>query len=451
MKVLIVEDEHQQAELIKTIIDKFTQHHAQMCHWAEDALALINKYSFDIVISDWKLPGMDGLALLERVKQAQPELSFILVTAYGSISHAISSIRAGADDYIAKPFEKDQLLFTLNKIVRSRQLSEENQQLKQQTLVREKLGEIVGSSPKMQQLYHQIDKVSNANIHVLIHGESGTGKELVARALHQRSERASNLFLPVNCSAIPESLAEAELFGAEKGAYTGAHQKQIGKIEAAHRGTLFLDEIAELPLSLQPKLLRFLQEGKIMRVGGNQEIQVDVRVIAATHKNLATKVKRGNFREDLYYRLNVVPLSLPALRERIDDLPELTRFFIQKFADKHQCEPIKLSKSVLNKMFNYPWPGNIRELSNLIERLTVLKQGEAIELTDIPDKLSSSSNQHHFRIPDQGMDWEEHERNVLQQALSRCGNNRTQAAQLLGLNYKAFLYRLEKYRIKIPK
>ncbi|NVK87737.1 MAG: sigma-54-dependent Fis family transcriptional regulator [Gammaproteobacteria bacterium] len=448
MKILVVEDEFEQRQLIAEILQKHSAYEVAICSSAEKAIAQLQQIHFDLVLSDWKLPKMDGLTLLQTIKRDFPQVFFVLMTAYGSISHAVSSMRAGADDYIAKPFEKEQLLFTLSKIENTLALQQQNQQLKAKVSSQEQLRNIIGQSSAMQKLFAQIERLANADVTVLIHGESGTGKELVAQTLFQESSRRENNYLAVNCSAIPESLAEAELFGSEKGAYTGADQLTIGKIEAANNGVLFLDEIAELPLSIQAKLLRFLQEGKIMRVGAHQEIDVDVRVIAATHKSLTDMVQQGLFREDLYYRLNVISLSVPPLRQRLDDLPALVEFFIKKFADKHRQAAIRLDKSAYEALYHYPWPGNIRELSNLIERLTVMHSGETLAADALMLTPQTTGFEGIKNLPEEGISWEDYERSILQQALMQAENNRTKAAKLLGLNYKAFLYRLEKYAIK---
>ncbi len=451
MKILIVEDELDQRELIKTLITQNGNDLCELAESAEAALSYLKQGQYDLVLSDWQLGGMDGLELLKQVQQNYPDTGFVLMTAYGSISHAVTSIRAGADDYLAKPFEKEQLLFTIEKLRKSRRLSEENKQLKQASIAKEQLGNIIGASSQMQKLYNQIEKVSNTDITIIIQGESGTGKELVAEALHKHSNRNHKPFIAVNCSAIPDTIAESELFGAEKGAYTGANQRREGKIEAANHGTLFLDEVADLTPAIQAKLLRFLQEGKIMRVGANKEIAVDVRVVAASHKALETEVTSGRFREDLYHRLNIIPLCLPALRDRLDDLPSLLDFFIDKYARKHQTTPIEFKKSALESLYQYHWPGNVRELGNLIERLTILFEGKPITPEDLPFLRTQKKLTPSFELPPEGLDWEEHEKSILRQALQRAHDNRTKAAKLLGLNYKAFLYRLEKHHITVPK
>jgi len=445
--LLLVEDEQDQRNIIQSILQD-AGHIVDAVANAEDALIQINNDNYDIVISDWQLPGMKGDMLLKEITQHYPDSSFILITAHSDASHAINIIRAGADDYLPKPFDKQSLLFAVNKLIYTRNIEKENLQLKQQSKHRSKLIDMIGHSNAMNKLYSRIEKAAPTNATLLITGESGTGKELAARAIHQLSNRKGEIFLPVNCAAIPESLAEAELFGAEKGAYTGANKTRIGKFEAANNGTIFLDEIGELPLILQSKLLRFLQEGTISRVGSNDEIKLNVRVLAATNRNLVEEVDKGHFREDLYYRLNVIPVIIPPLRQRQDDLPLLISHFIQYFCDTHLVNVKKLSTTALKTLLAYPWPGNVRQLRNSIERLVLLSFDDVISSEDVKELDLNTNNQAaNFLLPEQGLDWQKHEKECLLQALSHCNNNRTQAAKLLGLSYKAFLYRLEKFDI----
>jgi len=414
----------------------------------EAACEKLQNSQFDIVISDWKLPGMPGDEVLSFLKSHSPQCGFILITAHSDASHAINMIRAGADDYLPKPFDKTSLLFTVNKLLYLRNIENENKELKNQSKHRNRLLDMIGNSNAMNRLYQRIEKAAPTTATILITGESGTGKELAARAIHQLSDRKEQQFMPVNCAAIPESLAEAELFGAEKGSYTGSNKTRIGKLEAANTGTIFLDEIGELPLILQSKLLRFLQEGKISRVGSNKEITLDVRVVTATNRDLRQEVKDGNFREDLYYRLNVIPVTIPPLRNRQDDLLPLINHFIHYFSVQHGMQEKKLSAAALKKLLSYAWPGNVRQLRNTIERLVLLSLHDIISLEDVDDLDLHQENDHsRFVLPPQGINWEEHEKDCLLQALSHCNNNRTQAAKLLNLGYKAFLYRLEKHQI----
>jgi DNA-binding NtrC family response regulator len=445
--ILLVEDESDQRQLIKTIL---LNNHYQVTDVATAELAIteIHKTTFDLVISDWKLPGLSGEDVLQQLKQSSPSTGFILITAHSDASHAISIIRAGADDYLPKPFDRNSLLFSVEKLLYARKIQQENNQLKQDSKHRGKLLDMIGNSSAMNRLFLRIEKAAPTTATILITGESGTGKELAAQAIHQLSSRKEAIFLPVNCAAIPESLAEAELFGAEKGAYTGANKLRLGKIEAADGGTLFLDEIGELPLILQSKLLRFLQEGKISRVGANNEISVDVRVVAATNRDLLEEVEKGTFREDLYYRLNVIPVSIPALRHRQDDLLPLIHHFIEHFCLMHGFKLKKLTSAALKLLLNYSWPGNVRQLRNSIERLVLLSADDEINQTDVEElELNYNNKEQQFMLPLHGFNWEQHEKDCLTQALTHCDHNKTQAAKLLGLSYKAFLYRLEKHQL----
>jgi DNA-binding NtrC family response regulator len=443
--ILLVEDDHQQRALIQSILQA-ENYQVKACENVEEAILEIKKNTYDCVFSDWKLGDLSGLDLLKYVRRNQPELGFAIATAYGTIAHAVEAVEAGADDYLAKPFQRQELLLCIDKICKAKQLRSQNQQLTQALSEQQQLVDLVGNAPCMQAVYERIKRVSNTDAMVLITGESGTGKELAARALHQLSLRKNNSFIPVNCGAIPESLAEAELFGALKGAFTGAIQDKPGKLQSADKGTLFLDEIGELPLSMQAKLLRFLQEGTVTPLGAQHEIQLNVRVIAATHRNLAQMVQDGEFREDLFYRLNIVPLVMPPLRARQEDIPRLVDFFIYKSCQRYNIPKPELSKATLKGLMDFEWPGNVRELANKIERFVLLDDEQ--ELLNIADVATTQpANQTEFVLPAQGLDWEAFEQNCLRQALTRHQGNRTKAAQLLGMTYKAFLYRLDKHGI----
>jgi DNA-binding NtrC family response regulator len=443
IKILVVEDDAQQRKLICGILQS-ASYQVQVASNVEEAILALKNNTFDCVFSDWKLGSLSGLDLLNYVRRNQPELGFAIATAYGTIAHAVKAINAGADDYLAKPFQRQELLLCIDKIRKAKQLRSQNTQLTQALSEQQQLVDLVGNAPCMQRVYERIKRVSNTDAMVLITGESGTGKELAARALHQLSSRQQQAFVAVNCGAIPESLAEAELFGALKGAFTGAHQDKIGKLQSADQGTLFLDEIGELPLALQAKLLRFLQEGTITPLGAHQEIQLDVRVIAATHRDLAQMVADGTFREDLFYRLNIVPLLMPPLRERQEDIPRLITFFLAKSCQRYQVVQPDIQKPTLKQLIDYPWPGNVRELSNRIERFVLLADEQEL-LADTKPTLSVAESNHHFRLPESGLDWEVFEKQCLGQALERHQGNRTKAAQFLNMSYKAFLYRLDKH------
>lgn len=445
--ILLVEDEADQRAIIQSILQS-ENYRVTAVGSAEEGIEVINQQTIDLVISDWQLPGMNGEMLLKEITTIAPHCGFILITAHSDASHAINVIRSGADDYLPKPFDKQSLLFTVSKLIYTKSLEKENEQLKQQSKHRSQLVDMIGRSTAMNRLFTRIEKAAPTNATLLISGESGTGKELAARAIHQLSNRSDNIFLPVNCAAIPESLAEAELFGAEKGSFTGANKTRLGKFEAANKGTIFLDEIGELPVILQSKLLRFLQEGTITRVGSNSEIELNVRVVAATNRNLLEEVESGNFREDLYYRLNVIPVIIPPLRQRQEDVSLLISHFLKYFCSQHHVDNKQLSNSALKMLLAYPWPGNVRQLRNSLERLVLLSFGEIITAEDVEElELTQKNTGQKFLLPEQGLHWEEHEKECLIQALSHCNNNRTQAAKLLGLGYKAFLYRLDKYKL----
>ncbi|MEM9103544.1 MAG: sigma-54 dependent transcriptional regulator [Pseudomonadota bacterium] len=444
MKIIFVEDDLQQRKLIEELLlaENFDVKSASTL---SEAKLLCKKQNFDVVFSDWQLGDGTGTEFLIYIRQTFPDAGFVMATAYGTITHAIEAIRLGADDYLTKPFQKQELLLALTKAYNAHRLKKQNRLLSTQLSHQTQLVNLIGHAPCMQKVFSRIERVAATHATVLISGESGTGKELAARALHELSPRKPQNFIALNCGAIPESLAEVELFGAEKGAYTGANQTKIGKLEAASEGTLFLDEIGELPLSLQPKLLRFLQEGVINRIGSHQELTLDVRVIAATHKNLPEAVQQQKFRQDLYYRLNVVPISMPALRERKEDLPQLIEHLVNKFSLQYHIENFQFSRMVLKKMLDYSWPGNVRELSNLIERSLLMNdENELLEQLRAQPQFVQDT----FTLPSEGIDWENFESHALKQALNVNQGNKTKAAQWLNLSYKAFLYRLEKHQIK---
>jgi two-component system NtrC family response regulator len=449
LQLLVVEDDHSQRELICQLLstEGYLLHQADSVESA--ILTLKAQPAIALVLCDWKLGTGTGLQVLQYVRQQLPAVAFVVATAYGSVSHAVEAIHAGADDYLPKPFKRQELLLAISKGLRARHLRQQNLQLTAQLGEQQQLVELIGHAPCMQQLFQRISRVAGSDVTVLISGESGTGKELAARALHQLSPRRDRPFIAINCGAIPETLAEAELFGAEKGAYTGATQSKAGKFEAAQGGTVFLDEIAELPLPLQAKLLRLLQEGRVTRLGSHQEIKLDVRIIAASHQDLATGVAEGRFRQDLFYRLNVVPVHMPALRERTEDIPKLIQHFMQLQQQRYRLQLPPLSKTALKALIEYPWPGNVRELSNKIERFVLLQDEQELlaDLQPAASQKTALSSSEGFVLPAAGIHFEALERSCLEQALQLCEGNRTKAARLLQLNYKAFLYRLEKYQL----
>ena len=445
LHVLVVEDDTDQLSLVASLLRGrgYDVVEAASLAAARDAC---DASAFDLVLSDWKLPDGDGLTLLDELRAASEPTAFIMVTAYGTIARAVDAVRAGADDYLAKPFERQALLLAIEKALRARHLEDENRRLAEELGERDRLVDLVGGSASMKRLYRRVEKLASTDATVLLTGESGTGKELAARALHALSRRSAGPFVAINCAAVPEGLIESELFGAEKGAYTGADRSRPGKFEAAAGGTLFLDEIGELPLVMQPKLLRVLQEGQVVRLGGSREITTDIRLIAATNRDLAAEVAEGRFREDLYYRLNVVPLEMPPLRDRREDIPLLVEHFVARASRRHGVRLAPFPKRLMRRLLDHAWPGNVRELGNVVERLVLLAEDGRISEDDLPESLRTPiPGADGFRLPPGGLSWDEHERNLLAQALDHAAGNRAQAARLLDLPYKAFLYRLEKH------
>ena len=461
-RILVVEDDPDQRALMAGILRPRCEAVDEAATLAEARAVLVRADAsapIDLVVSDWKLPDGEGIELLAHAGELaeargaktgdRTRPAFVMVTAYGTIARAVDAVRQGADDYLTKPFERQALLLAIDKALRSRRLEDENRRLAEALGERDRLVDLVGSAPSMQRLFRQVEKLAGTDATVLLTGESGTGKELAARALHALSRRGERAFVPINCAALPEGLIESELFGAEKGAYTGADKMRVGTFEAADGGTLFLDEIGELPLAMQPKLLRALQEGRFSRIGSAREIDVDVRLIAATNRDLKQEVQEGRFREDLYYRLSVVPLRMPPLRERREDIPRLVEHFAARAARRHGVTVDPFPKIVLKRLLDHPWPGNVRELGNAVERLVLLADDGRVTPDDLPEDMLAPTSPHDgFRLPPGGLSWDAHEKSCLRQALELATGNRAQAARLLDLPYKAFLYRLEKHGIE---
>lgn len=443
-RILVVEDDTDQRRLVASILRgrKFLVSEAETVAEARASLA---KSPFDLVISDWKLPDGEGTELLDELRTSQPGAGFITVTAYGTIARAVEAVRLGADDYLAKPFERQALLLAIEKVLKARHLEDENRRLAEALSERDRLVDLVGSAPSMQHLFRRVEKLAATEATILLTGESGTGKELAARALHALSRRAEGPFVAVNCAAIPEGLMESEFFGVERGAFTGADRTREGKFEAAGGGTLFLDEVGELPLAIQPKLLRVIQEGRVTRVGGSAERELDLRLVAATNRDLEREVEAGRFRSDLFYRLNVIPITMPPLRDRREDIPRLVEHFVHRAERRHGVRVRPFPGSVLKRLLDHFWPGNVRELGNVVERLVLLAEDGIVAPTDLPESFEARRARPDFQLPPDGLAWEEHERSCLGQALELAGGNRARAARLLELPYKAFLYRLEKY------
>jgi two-component system NtrC family response regulator len=449
VSVLLVEDEIEQRQLIAEILSR-EGHAIREAGTVDEALDAVAAEVPDLILCDWRMPGRDGGELLDEVRNRALGCAFIVMTAYGSIAHAVDAIRRGADDYLGKPFERDALLLAVQRVLRTRRLERENRELREAIKEGDGFGELIGRSEAMRALYRTIEKVGATDATVLVVGESGTGKELVARTLHRTSRRTERPFVAVNCAAIPDTLIESELFGHEKGAFTGAHRRREGRFEEADGGVLFLDEIASMPFPLQATLLRVLQERRFTRVGGSGEVECDVRVIAASNRDLPAMVSDGLFREDLFYRLNVIPIELPPLRERMEDVPLLAAAFLDQAAVRHGIEVRSLPPAVLRALMEHGWPGNVRELANVIERLVLLAEDGWVNLEDLPPEMRRTGTGEEgcpFSLPAAGVVWDQVEKGMMRQALARSRGNRAAAARLLGLTYKAFLYRLEKHEM----
>jgi DNA-binding NtrC family response regulator len=434
--ILVVDDEKPQRDILNDILTE-AGYDVTSAASGEAALKFVKEHSFDLVLTDLKMSGMDGIELLKHLMAFDSSILVIVLTAHASVDTAIDALRRGAFDYLQKPFDREGLIATISRALEKRD---------------ELNIEIVSASPKMEAVKKMILKVARSNSTVLIRGESGTGKELIARAVHnQSSPRLTTMFQAINCAAINENLLESELFGHEKGSFTGAHAEKKGLFEVADRGTLFLDEIAELDVGMQAKLLRALQERKIRRVGGSHEIPVDVRVIAATNRDLRAMVADGRFRDDLYYRINVLSIDVPPLRERRDDIPKLIDYFLKKHTRNTSRLVKGLNPEARRMMNDYGWPGNVRQLESAIERAILLCEGDLITPDDLPSELQQESrgtSAGAFKLPPEGISFEEVEKNLILQAMDQTDYNITKAAKLLGLTFRTLQYRLEKFGIK---
>ena len=447
MNILVVDDELGLRHTL-TLILQAEGHVVRSASDGATALERLGESPADLIISDVRMPGLDGLAFLERYKEMGGSALVIMMSAYGDDEAALEAIRRGAYDFIAKPFRADQVLLVVRKAIEREGLRREVAQLHDELVALRAPTGIVGRSPKLAQALTLADKVARHPSTVLVTGESGTGKELIARHIHDASPRASRPFVAVNCAAIPEALLESELFGHAKGAFTGATAERQGLFEEANEGTLFLDELGDLPISLQVKLLRALQEGEVRRVGDNASRTVDVRVVAATARDLETDVAEGRFRSDLYYRINVMRIHLPALRERSEDVPELVRHFVDRFNRRLGLHVTGVSATAMRALVEYPWPGNVRELENVVERAMVLTDGPQLDVEQLPTLAGPSAPGDATPSP---LDLsvkrrtEELERVLIKEALERTRGNRTRAAKLLDLSHRALLYKIRDY------
>ena len=446
-KILITDDDTSLRRVLEYNLQE-EGYEVQAAASGEEGLYLFGLAQPDLVITDMKMSGMDGLTLLKSIKERSPEALVIIMTAYGTVDVAVEAMKSGAYDYITKPFNRDALKLTVKKALQFGGLTEENKRLKSELSDKADFRTIIGSSKEMEKVFDVIRKVADTEASVLITGESGTGKELVARSLHANSSRRDAPFVAINCAAIPRDLLESELFGHVKGAFTGAVKDKIGKFHVAEGGTLFLDEVGELPVELQPKLLRALQEKEVEPVGGTKVQKLDVRVVSATNLNVDKAIAEGAFREDLYYRLSVIPMHLPPLRERRIDIPLLIKYFCAK----HGSEKISFDKNALETLVMYPWPGNVRELENTVERLLIMRNSDVIGIDELPEKLlvNGPSGSAIIKLPDEGYSLEQLEREIVVEALERNGWNQTAAARFLRIPRHTLIYRIEKYGIALP-
>ncbi len=450
--ILVVDDEKHQRDSLQALLTD-EGYRVTVAADGREALARAVETRPEVVLTDLKMPGLSGIDVVKALQEGSLPPKVILVTAHGSVERAREAHRLGAFDYMSKPVVADELLFRVERALEAFRLAEKTLRLERR-LKDDGLEAIVGDSPAMREVFRLVEKIAPTTSTVLIRGESGTGKELVARAIHARSARAAKTFHAINCAAIPENLLESELFGHEKGSFTGADARKIGLFEAASLSTLFLDEIGDLSLPLQGKILRSLQEKEVKRVGGSETIPVDVRVVAATNRELEAMMGAGQFREDLFYRLNVIPIVLPPLRERASDIPALVRRFLDKANGAYGTAVSSVSPEAMDLLVRAPWPGNVRQLESVVERAVLLSEGTSVKPEDLPVEIrlrtAPSARPYGFEIPPDGIDIEELERQLIVQAMEKSGWVIAKASRLLGLTYRTLQYRLEKFGIRKP-
>jgi two-component system response regulator PilR (NtrC family) len=455
-KVFVIEDDPELREVMATIL-RLERYEYETFPEGKSAIKRFSENPADLIITDLKLPGINGLEILREIKGIEPNTPVIMITAYGTTESAVEALKNGAYDYIQKPFDVEELKLTIRKALETTSLRRENILLRQQLRLKYGFDNIIGSSFEMVQVFDIIRRIKDLKTNILILGESGTGKELVARAIHYNSERRDKPFVAINCGAIPENLMESELFGHKKGAFTGAVANKDGLLKIADKGTVFFDEIGEMSPHLQVKLLRFLQDKTFTPVGSTEELSVDVRVIAASNKDLEAEVMQGRFREDLYYRLNVVQINLPPLRARKDDIPLLANYFVEKYSRELNKDIKKISNEAMELLMNYPFPGNVRELENVIERAIALETSDSLFPESLPVKLTQSNNkvsESQFKLPENGLDLKQTiskiEKELILQAIQRT-ERVDEAAQLLKLPLRGFRYRIKKLGIDWKK
>ena len=450
-KILIVDDEKSILDLLNMVFKK-QGYSVKNALSAEKAIELLEEDDFDLVLTDVKLPKKSGMDILKYTREKEPQIPVVMITAYGTIKQAVEAFKAGAVDYVLKPFDVEELKIIVEKGLKERRLKEENVLLKKELKERYSFKNMIGRSKPMQEIFGLIDKISGTDSTVLITGESGTGKEMAARALHFSGKRKDKPFTTVNCGALPEGLLESELFGHVKGAFTGAVAQKKGMFQVAHQGTLFLDEIGEMSPQTQVKVLRAIQEKTIRRVGGTEEIPVDVRIISATNQDLKKKLKQGSFREDLFYRLNVITFHMPPLRERREDIPPLVQHFLKKHCEKSGTKIKRVAPEVFNVFETYPWPGNIRELENVIERIVAIEERETITKKSLPNELlSPQKTAAADRKIRPGFDLnkvlDDLTKEYVQEALDLSSGNMKKASSVLGINYRSIRYLIDKHGI----
>jgi DNA-binding NtrC family response regulator len=417
----------------------------------EEALEKIGKTEYDVVLSDIRMPQMGGMELLQAVKQYLPGAKVVMMTAYGTVQNAVEAMKLGAFEYVMKPFSIDEIELVVRRALDQKKLEQENKLLRLEVIGRYGFDNIVGKTPQMHKIFERVEEVANTKTTVLITGESGTGKELIAKAIHYHSSRRDGPFIRINCAALPAGLVESELFGHEKGSFTGAIKQSRGRFELAHEGTLLLDEISEISLHLQAKLLRVLQEREFERVGSGIPIQVDVRIVATTNRDLRELIERGKFREDLFYRLNVVPIHIPPLRERKEDIPALAQHFLKKSNQENNRQIEGIAQKVYELFMEYPWPGNVRELENYIERAVVTAQGKILTPRDFSKELSLGKFRSSSGKIDVGITIEEAARELILRTLKAQGGNRTRTAEILGISTRTLRNKLHEYGLKEPE
>jgi DNA-binding NtrC family response regulator len=448
--ILVVDDEKGQREILDVILKK-EGYRVVDVPGGREALEKLETGLFDLILTDLKMQGMSGMDLLGKVLEDNADQCVVMMTAHGTIDSAVEAIKKGAFDYLEKPLERDDLLLTVQRALEHVALRRENRVLHKKLEETQGIPNIIGDHPKIKEVFRIVSKIAPTNSTVLVYGESGTGKEMVARAIHDRSSRKDRPFFAINCAAIPDSLIESELFGHEKGAFTGASSKEFGLFEAADCGTVFLDEIGEMNVGMQAKLLRAIQEKEVRRVGGKVNIPIDVRILSATNKDLESEIKKGAFREDLFYRLNVLRINLPPLRERGSDIVALAEFFVRKYSASSGLSVKGIDKTAIKLLMNYSWPGNVRQLESVIERGVLMAETEYIRPEDLPAEVheeATLAGKLRFELPVEGLSIEELERDLIIKAMDRTGWIIAKAAPLLGMSYKTLQYRLEKFGIE---